>query len=231
MATHLKPSMKLLRYLLFFVALANGQFKAQQPAHPSKLKTQGIVVNLANETVQATMLTKPSTLKADNNKTYTWYNNQSLLETKGGYSGKLLHGPYTACFLNKQLKEQGLFKHGLRHKQWKYWYPDGKLKEVITWKHGEKNGYYALYNDFGQLMARGNFKKDKLHGKFFTYGTNGAITEKKRYNNGNEVLKSETITENPDNEKPGFLKKLKHKKQKPEKDTEPKSKVKPEISS
>jgi hypothetical protein len=45
-----------------------------------------------------------------------------------------------------------------------------------------------LYNDYGQLMARGNFKNDKLHGKFYTYGGDGRVLEKKKYWHGEEVI-------------------------------------------
>jgi hypothetical protein len=155
---------------------------------PSKLKQFSITVNYDDYTVKTEMLAQPKAICLSNDRTYMWYATQRIMETKGGYDGKLIHGTYRAFYLNNQLKEKGLVKNGLRHKRWKYWYSDGKLREVITWKNGVKDGPYELYNDFGQLMAKGKFKNDKLHGKFYTYGNGGSVIDKKVYKNGDEIM-------------------------------------------
>lgn len=152
---------------------------AQTGIEPSKLKQFNITVNYENYTVKTQMLSQPKTMSVNNDKVYLWYASQKIMETKGGFDGKLIHGTYRAFYLNNQLKEKGQIKYGLRHKEWKYWYPDGKLKEVINWKNGVKNGKYFLYNDYGQLMAQSHFKDDKLDGRFYTYGPNGKVIEKK----------------------------------------------------
>lgn len=162
---------------------------AQKAIEPSKLKQFNITVNFEDFTVKTQMLSHNKEICTDNEKTYMWYSSQKLIETRGGYDGKLIHGIYRSFYLNNQLKEQGRMQYGLRDKEWKYWYPDGKLKEVIHWKNGRKNGSYLLYNDYGQLMAKSRFKKDKLHGKFYTYGNSGAVIERKKYRNGEEVVK------------------------------------------
>jgi hypothetical protein len=161
--------------------------KAQSFDPPSKLKQFSITVNYDDYTVKTEMLAQPKTICVSNDRTYMWYAAQKIMETKGGYDGKLIHGPYRSFYLNNQLREKGFVKNGLRNKQWKYWYSDGKLREVITWKNGTKCGPYELYNDFGQLMAKGRFKNDKLQGKFYTYGNGGSLIEKKVYKNGNEL--------------------------------------------
>lgn len=161
---------------------------AQNGVEPSKLKQFNITVNFDDYTVKTQMLSQNKKIDVDNDRVYLWYASQKIMETKGGYDGKLIHGTYRAFYLNNQLKEQGEIRYGLRHKEWKYWYPDGKLKEIINWKKGMKNGSYYLYNDYGQLMAKSNFKNDKLNGKFYTYGPNGKILEKKRYKKGEEIL-------------------------------------------
>jgi len=161
---------------------------SQKFTEPDKLKQFNITVNHEDYTVKTQMLSTPKDIKVDNEKTYMWYTSQKIMETKGGFNGKLIHGKYNAFYLNNQLKEQGYVKYGLKHKEWKYWYSDGKLREVINWKNGVKNGTYLLYNDYGQLMAKGNFKNDKLDGKFVTYGPTGSVTDKKKYRNGEEVI-------------------------------------------
>lgn len=165
-----------------------GLLPAQKFIEPDKQKQFNITVNYEDYTVKTQMLSQPKDIVVKNDKTYMWYSSQKILDTKGGYDGKLIHGKYNAFYLNNQLKEQGSVKYGLKNKEWKYWYPDGKLKEVINWKSGLKNGHYELYNDYGKIMARGNFRKDLLHGKFYTYGVNGIITEKKKYKNGEEII-------------------------------------------
>lgn len=186
---------------------------SQKYIEPDKLKQFNVTVNYEDNTVKTQMLSQNKDIKVNNDRIYMWYGSQKIMETKGGYEGKLIHGKYTVFYLNNQLKEQGQIKYGLKNKEWKYWYPDGKLREVITWKDGFKNGAYAIYNDYGQLMAKGKFKKDKLDGKFYTYGPTGNVTEKKVYRNGDEVVPKVKV------EKP-----KKEKKVKEEKTKEPKPK-------
>jgi len=178
---------KLLVALTFFIT--GGTIFSQPFTEPSKMKQFNITVNFDDYTVKTQMLSQDKKICLNNGRTYMWYTAQKIMETKGGYSGKLIHGTYTAFYLNNQLKEKGEVKYGLKNKAWRYWYPDGKLKEIITWKNGVKNGPYYLYNDYGQPMAKSTFKNDKLNGKFYTYGNNGVILEKKKYKNGNEVPK------------------------------------------
>ncbi|MDO9000235.1 MAG: hypothetical protein Q7W45_10760 [Bacteroidota bacterium] len=161
---------------------------SQKYIEPDKFKQFNITVNYDEYTVKTQMLSQNKSITVNNNLVYMWYSSQKIIETKGGYEGKLIHGKYTSFYLNNQLKEQGQIKYGLKTKEWKYWYSDGKLKEVINWKNGKKNGKYFLYNDYGQLMAKSNFKNDKLNGRFYTYGQNGIISEKKKYKNGDEIM-------------------------------------------
>ncbi|MBL7932149.1 MAG: hypothetical protein JNL60_09605 [Bacteroidia bacterium] len=174
---------------ILLVLFCSSFLSAQKGIEPSKLKQFNITVNFDDYTVKTQMLSQPKDISTDNDKTYMWYASQKLVETRGGYDGKLIHGTYRSFYLNNQLREQGEMRYGLKDKTWKYWYSDGKLKEVICWKKGLKNGTYLLYNDYGQLMAKSKFKNDKLHGTFYTYGPNGVIIEKKRYKHGEEYLK------------------------------------------
>ncbi|MCE3226601.1 MAG: hypothetical protein K0S32_1152 [Bacteroidetes bacterium] len=160
---------------------------SQKFVEPGKQDQFNITVNHDDYTVKTQILSHNKDIKVNNDRIYMWYTSQKIMETKGGFEGKLIHGKYNAFYLNNQLKEQGAIKYGLKNKEWKYWYSDGKLKEVITWKNGVKNGSYALYNDYGQIMAKGNFCNDKLDGKFTTYGPAGNVTETKKYKDGVEV--------------------------------------------
>src|SRR3978361_1257752 len=45
---------------------------------------------------------------------YYWYSANAIHITQGGFSGKLLNGIYTEYYLDRNLKEQGRFKKGLK---------------------------------------------------------------------------------------------------------------------
>ena len=207
-------------FLFCFILLINiisFNCFSQKYLDPGKIKQFNITVNYDDYTVKTQMLSHAKTIDVNNELVYMWYGQQKIIETKGGYEGKLIHGKYTSFYLSNQLKEQGQINYGLKIKEWKYWYPDGKLREVINWKNGKKTGKYLLYNDYGQLMAKGNFKNDKLHGKFFTYGPNGTITEKKKYKNGEEIIPKKRIKKEKKEKTP----KEKKEKKKRSKETKP----------
>ncbi len=213
-------------YKICYFILANAfacNSYSQKFTEPDKLKQFNITVNYEDYTVKTQMLSQNKAITVNNDRVYMWYGSQKIIETKGGFDGKLIHGKYNAFYLNNQLKEQGQVKYGLKNKEWKCWYPDGKLREVVNWKNGVKNGSYSIYNDYGQLMAKGKFKKDKLDGKFYTYGSTGNVTDKKVYKNGDEVIPKVKV-DKPKKEK-------KAKKEKPTEEKKPKPEKKKKRSS
>lgn len=218
----------MLRLQFILIHFLFGTLLAQKYIEPENMKQFNITVNYDDYTVKTQMLKQAKNIKVSNDLTYMWYSSQKIMETKGGFEGKLIHGYYTSFYLNNQLKEQGTIRYGLRNKKWKYWYPDGKLREVIHWKNGVKNGAYLLYNDYGQLMAKGNFKNDKLHKNFFTYGPDGKVIEKKKYKNGDEVIeppkptKSKKLKEKKPKEAKQDIEKKEPKKEKKKKEKKPK---------
>lgn len=206
--------------LILTIVITHNSY-CQKYTEPDKLKQFNITINYDDYTVKTQILSQNKTIKVNNELVYMWYGSQKIIETKGGYEGKLIHGKYTAFYLSNQLKEQGQIKYGLKTKEWKYWYPDGKLREVINWKNGRKNGKYLLYNDYGQLMAKSNFKDDKLNGKFYTYSQNGAISEKKVYKNGDEITPEIKVKKIQQPEEPKKIKEPKVKKEKKKKEPKP----------
>ena len=67
---------------------------------------------------------------------YAWYQANAIHSTQGGYSGKLLNGLYTEYYQNKNLKEQGTYKNGLKTGSWRDWKEDGTL----LYQHKGKDG-------------------------------------------------------------------------------------------
>lgn len=94
-------------------------------------------INEAGQTIVAELASVSAGPTAKPALHYFWYNSGAIHETQGGYSGRLLNGQYTAFYLNKNLKEQGSFKKGLKDGTWKNWREDGSLLATVTWKHGK----------------------------------------------------------------------------------------------
>lgn len=161
---------------------------AQNSIDYDKLKSFNITVNYPEYTIKAQMLKDPAKITPDENKTYNWYASNKIMETKGGFDGKLLHGYYKCFFIGGNLKETGEFKYGVKSGKWSSWYTTGVLRDVLYWKNGVKHGKYRLYSETGQLVAEGNFKKDKLDGKFKTF-YNGRVEDVKKYKDGVEIIK------------------------------------------
>ena len=67
---------------------------------------------------------------------YYWYSANAIHATQGGFSGHLLSGRYTEYYLNKNLKEQGFFKQGLKSGIWRTWNEDGTASQVSNWENG-----------------------------------------------------------------------------------------------
>ena len=245
--------MKLRLIILFlFLSLID---KAQSSIDYDKVKSFNIVVNTENYTVKTQILKDSKDVKPNENLTYNWYSSNKLLETKGGFDGKLLHGYYKCFYLSDNLKESGEFDYGVKTGKWTSWYPNGVIREVITWKKGFKNGPYRLYNETGELVAEGHFKDDRLDGHFKTY-MNGRLENKKKYRDGNEVIKPPKKERHKKEKAPrdkkqkvkfgqrvkNFFAKFKHKKnnasltpeekkQKPKKDKKKKGKTEPKPAS
>lgn len=102
-------------------------------------------------------------------RNYHWWGGRQLNITQGGYSGKLLHGEFNSFYLNKQLKEQGVFKKGLKIGKWKEWNENGKLSLLTNYRNGSANGIFYRYDTTGKLSEQGRYKNGKLHGKLKKY--------------------------------------------------------------
>lgn len=88
------------------------------------------------QTIVAELLPVSSNIAANANLHYYWYSANAIHETQGGYSGHLLNGLYSVFYLNKNLKEQGHFRKGLKNGIWRNWKEDGSLATTTTWKRG-----------------------------------------------------------------------------------------------
>ncbi|MEZ5199164.1 MAG: hypothetical protein R2764_23115 [Bacteroidales bacterium] len=116
---------------------------------------------------------------------YYWYKENKINNTQGGIGGKTLHGNYSVFYNSGTLKEKGQFIFGLKNGKWKKWYNNGNLYEVGSWEKGQKTGSWIQYDSEGRLAKVANYKDGELDGDYIEY-SNGEISEKKKFNEGNE---------------------------------------------
>ncbi len=147
--------------IMAFILVANlamGQYSTKD------FLTHKVIVNHNDYTIVAYV--KPTNkIYVESDRLYYWFSTNLIKSTQGGYSGKLLNGRYQEFFLNKNLKELGAFRAGLKTGKWKSWDDAGKLKEEYYWDSGKRNGTYAKYDSLGRQREKGKYRNDLLNGK------------------------------------------------------------------
>jgi antitoxin component YwqK of YwqJK toxin-antitoxin module len=73
---------------------------------------------------------------AKDDRYYYWCRNNVIHSTQGGIGGPLLDGHYIAFYPDKNLKEEGFFKKGLKDGEWKTWDRKGALTSSVDWDNG-----------------------------------------------------------------------------------------------
>src|SRR5258708_1659280 len=121
------------RILLILLLLTSGSAYAQKLPDIGLNKVRIIE---SDKTIVAEIYPAGSKPNIKTDLYYFWYSANMIHATQGGFSGSLLNGQYTAYYLNKNLKEQGSFKKGLKNGVWKTWNEDGTLNQASTWKDG-----------------------------------------------------------------------------------------------
>lgn len=149
-----------------------------------------VIVNFYDNTVYMEILTKKTKKKASDDKFYYWYSANDIKRTRGAYEGKLLHGKYSDFYINKNLKEKGRMKYGLRVGTWKSWHPNGEYKNITYWRRGKAVGVFRDYNEDGEVIRKGRYRNGEISGKVKVYEADGSI-EKIKYRNGKPVPKKE----------------------------------------
>jgi len=175
-----------MKHLILLTLLFSNVCFAQQKQKP----TYPVYINYPDYTVKAEVFSEQKKMSVNENLTYFWYSSNKIIETKGGYDGKVLNGLYTSFYLSKNLKEKGTFKNGLKTSIWTCWNEDGKMNEITTWKKGVKCGRYKKYNNAGDLVSESSYKNGTLNGYKIDY-EKGKVISKKKYKNDLEVIPKE----------------------------------------
>ncbi|WP_044397244.1 toxin-antitoxin system YwqK family antitoxin [Lacinutrix sp. Hel_I_90] len=186
--------------LLLIILLVVSCGASKESLHQKKIQTTTFKEDF--------MVTKEPT-HTNTSRTYYWYKSNNIQQSKGGYSGDLLHGEYIQYYITNQLAEKGVFNHGLKTKTWKSWFKNGQLKTVEHYSNGKLNGKFELYGDDGNVVTRGRYKNDIKNGKWIDYIAKDTL----RYKKGKQVVKDSITID----EKPSFFKRLFKKKETEEK--------------
>jgi antitoxin component YwqK of YwqJK toxin-antitoxin module len=91
-------------------------------------------------------------IKSD--RLYYWYSSNKVHYSQGGFSGKLLNGQYTEYYPNLNLKEQGIFKKGLKDGVWKSWNEDGTLHSEMKWHNGKPGKTVSFWSKLNILKGK-----------------------------------------------------------------------------
>jgi hypothetical protein len=158
-----------MRYILTILCLLS--ITGSRAQRIPSLGVNRIRINEAEKSILLEVESVERTTKADPALTYYWYNSGVVHTTRGGFSGKLLNGRYTEFYLNKNLREQGIFKEGLKDGPWKQWAENGILIKLETWKEGTLNGPFTLYSTQGSVFKDGTYYKGLLDGRLKEYSS------------------------------------------------------------
>ena len=162
-----------MRYFLLFV-FSFYALGAYSQDYFKQIAVNRVTVNYPEHTVVAFTVPLDKNVRVRTNRFYSWYAANSIKETQGGYSGKLLNGLYSDYFLTKNLKEQGEFKKGLKVGTWKSWHLNGRLKETSEWRGGIQSGRFVRYTESGDIAMKGNFRNGMLHGRVYSVSAKAA---------------------------------------------------------
>ncbi len=149
-----------------------------------------VYVNYPDYTIKTDISSKGKRINVQEELTYYWYASNKIMETTGGYDGKILNGPYTSFYVTGNLKEKGTFRNGIKNGEWITWYETGKMKEINVWRRGIKSSTSKSFDISGDLISETKYRNGKLNGYQTTYGS-GKIITKKKYKKGIEVIKKE----------------------------------------
>ena len=123
-------------------------------------------------------LTRDS-VKAEIDRSYTWFKPEGIKTSQGSYAGKLLHGDYKVFNEEMDLLTSGAYHRGLKNGQWVR-YSDDKIALVRNYKNGELEGEQIDY-EHGREVLRKAYKRGVPDGSWYFYepDSSKSITFKK----------------------------------------------------
>lgn len=153
--------MKYILIYLSFVLIYTNTLLAKDNKKRKADDTREVVLYLGEAMIKIHIMLNNREIKIYDWLKYSWYKNNMILETRGAYDGKLLHGIYTEYHPNKNISKRGEFKYGIKVGKWKEWHGNGEIKEIAYWKKGLKHGKHTQYNDNGEKIKQYRYKNGK----------------------------------------------------------------------
>ena len=101
-------------------------------------------------------------------------NGPKLLMTTSFTNGKP-DGPYRAFYPNGHLKEEGVFKNGLREDEWTCWFPNGNIRSHRSYAAGRLHGVQRVYYANGTLWLEYGMRRGEYEGPHTTWYDDGSV--------------------------------------------------------
>ena len=114
--------MKNIFVLLTALSLMINTLSAQKIEELEYVLTQSVSVEFEEYNLKAHILAETKRIRINDDYYYTWYKSGNVKRTRGGYTGKLLHGVCISYYLDKSLKSKGNYLYGLKDGVWKHWW-------------------------------------------------------------------------------------------------------------
>lgn len=173
-------------YTFFFLNLSYSQSISKIRAHEECINTRNglIKVNILDHSKKQ--------IEVKEYLQYSWFTDNKIHTTIGGYNGKLLHGLYTNLYGNGNLSEQGNYSLGLKTGIWKKWDANGNLIYSARYKNGFMHGNFREYDENGNMKISCKYRNGLLNGSYRIYKAN-SIALIKHYKKGSEISKQHRI--------------------------------------
>jgi len=93
----------------------------------------------------------------------------------------ILHGPYTAFYINGAIEKTGYFKNNVPDSLWTYYYESGSVKMRGTMRNGVNHGLWEYFFENGNRSMAGMIMDSKREGVWMYYYENGQIKSQGEY--------------------------------------------------
>ncbi|NJM14981.1 MAG: hypothetical protein HC896_06010 [Bacteroidales bacterium] len=111
----------------------------------------------------------------------TLFNKTETVKAKMFFKEGVMEGLTTTFYNNGSKQQEGNYKRGKFHGEWKKWYACGNLAYDITYANGMLNGKYVLYHRNGAKKEEGKYMLNKRAGLWKTYNELGELTAQVEY--------------------------------------------------
>jgi uncharacterized protein len=93
----------------------------------------------------------------------------------------ILHGPYTAFYINGTIEKTGFYKNNVPDSIWTYFYESGLMKMKGTMRNGVNHGLWEYFFENGNRSMAGMIMDSKREGAWKYYYENGQLKSEGEY--------------------------------------------------